>query len=87
MDVLAIWKDVINFLQTAGPWALVVTLAWTTRYLFITREKERGVVGADKQALNDRLISMAEKQNDVLEKAASNQALLLEAVKRSGGDR
>jgi len=34
----------------------------------------------EKQKLNDRIIAMAEKQNDLLERSANNQTLLLEAM-------
>lgn len=80
----AAWiKDVVDILQTGGPWTLVAALAWVTRYLYQARETDKAKHDEDKQKLNDRLISMAERQNDVFEKATQNQTLLLEAVNKA----
>jgi biopolymer transport protein ExbB/TolQ len=77
------FKDILEALQTGGPWTLLILLGWVVRYLYQAREKDRAAYDVEKQKLNDRLLGMAEKQNDVLEKATANQALLLEAVQRS----
>ncbi len=74
------WVDFLYALQTGGPWTIVLGLAFAVRHLHIARDKDREVYDEQKQKLNDRLIGMAEKQNDVLERATANQSLLLEAV-------
>lgn len=77
----------VGFLQTGGPWSLLALALWAVKFMHDKREldrikhdDERDKHDADKQRLNDRLISMAEEQNKVLEKATHNQALLLEAI-------
>lgn len=73
-------KDVLDALQTGGPWSIVMALSYVVRFLYVGREKDRDRHAEEKQKLNDRLIAMSERQNEVLERATANQALLLEAV-------
>lgn len=75
-------KMLVEILQTGGPWTLVVTLAYVVKYLYQAREQDRLRHDEEKQKLNDRIIGMAEKQNDLLDRADLNQKLLLEAVRR-----
>jgi len=82
VDSLGI-KDILEAIQTGGPWTLLIGAGWVVRYLYQGREGDRDRHDAEKQKLNDRLIGMAEKQNEVLEKATHNQVLLLEAVQRA----
>lgn len=73
-------KDVLDALQTGGPWSIVMALSYVVRFLYVGRENDRDKHAEEKQKLNDRLIAMSERQNEVLERATANQALLLEAV-------
>lgn len=81
-EATSTWREILEALQTGGPWTLLLVAGWVIRYLYQGRERDRDRHDAEKQKLNDRLIGMAEKQNEVLEKATSNQALLLEAVQQ-----
>lgn len=75
-------KGITEVLSTGGPWTLVLFLGFVVKYLYQAREQDRVRYDEEKQKLNDRIIAMAEKQNDVLDKAELNQKLLLEAVRR-----
>ena len=72
----------ISVVQTGGPWSLVVILGLVVWYLHSAREKDRLRHDDEKQKLNDRIISMAEKQNDLFDKAELNQKLLIELMRR-----
>jgi hypothetical protein len=52
------------------------------KYLYQAREQDRVRHDEEKQKLNDRIIGMAEKQNELLDRADLNQKLLIEAVRR-----
>lgn len=71
-----------TMLQTGGPWSLVVILGGVVWYLYSAREKDRLRHDDEKQKLNDRIISMAEKQNDLFDKTELNQKLLIELMRR-----
>ena len=75
-------KIVVEVLQTGGPWTLVLGLAYVVKYLYQAREQDRVRHDDEKQKLNDRIIGMAEKQNDLLDRADLNQKLLLEAIRK-----
>jgi hypothetical protein len=75
-------KMLVEILQSGGPWTLVLGLAYVVKYLYQAREQDRVRHDEEKQKLNDRIIGMAEKQNDLLDKADLNQKLLLEALRR-----
>ena len=75
-------KGVTEVLSTGGPWTLVLFLGVVVKYLYQAREQDRVRYDEEKQKLNDRIIAMAERQNDVLDKAELNQKLLLEAMRR-----
>lgn len=75
-------KLAVEILQAGGPWTLVVGLTYVVRYLYQAREQDRVRHDEEKQKLNDRIIGMAEKQNDLLDRADLNQKLLLEALRR-----
>lgn len=75
-------KMLVDILQSGGPWTLVLGLAYVVKYLYQAREQDRVRHDEEKQKLNDRIIGMAEKQNDLLDKADLNQKLLLEALRR-----
>ena len=75
-------KTVVEVLQTGGPWTLVLGLAYVVKYLYQAREQDRIRNDEEKQNLNDRIIGMAEKQNDLLDRADLTQKLLIEAVRR-----
>lgn len=76
-------KAIVDVLSTGGPWTLVLGLAYVVRYLYQAREQDRVRHDEEKQKLNDRIISMAEKQNDLFDRAEITQKLLLDAVRRS----
>ena len=76
-------KDILDALQTGGPWTIVIFLGYAVRYLYQAREKDHTLHDVEKQKLNDRLIGMSEKQNEVLEQATANQTMLLEAVQNA----
>lgn len=75
-------KMLVEILQAGGPWTLVVSLAYVVRYLYQAREQDRVRHDEEKQKLNDRIIGMAEKQNDLLDRADLNQKMLLETLRR-----
>jgi hypothetical protein len=75
-------KAITEILATGGPWTLVVFLGVVVKYLYQAREQDRVHYDAEKQKLNDRIIAMAERQNDVLDKTELNQKLLIEAMRR-----
>lgn len=75
-------KMLVEILQAGGPWTLVLALAYVVKYLYQAREQDRVRHDEEKQKLNDRIIGMAEKQNDLLDRADLNQKLLIEAVRR-----
>jgi hypothetical protein len=75
-------KMLVEVLQAGGPWTLVLGLAYVVKYLYQAREQDRVRHDEEKQKLNDRIIGMAEKQNDLLDRADLNQKLLIEAVRR-----
>lgn len=75
-------KAITDVLSTGGPWTLVLFLGVVVKYLYQAREQDRIRYDEEKQKLNDRIIAMAERQNDVLDKAELNQKLLLEAMRR-----
>jgi hypothetical protein len=75
-------KMLVEILQAGGPWTLVIGLAYVVKYLYQAREQDRVRHDEEKQKLNDRIIGMAEKQNDLLDRADLNQKLLIEAVRR-----
>lgn len=72
----------VTVMQTGGPWSLVIVLAGVIWYLYNAKEKDRVRHDDEKQRLNDRIISMAEKQNDLFDRAELNQKLLIELMKR-----
>lgn len=76
-------KLLTEILQTGGPWTLVVGLAVVVKYLYQAREQDRVRHDEEKQNLNDRIIVMAEKQNDLFDRAELTQKLLIEAVRRN----
>ena len=76
-------KMLTEVLQTGGPWTLVVGLAVVVKYLYQAREQDRLRYDEEKQKLNDRIIGMAEKQNDLFDRAELTQKLLLDAIKRT----
>jgi len=76
-------KTLTEVLQTGGPWTLVVGLAAVVKYLYQAREQDRVRHDEEKQKLNDRIIVMAEKQNDLFDRAELTQKLLIEAVRRN----
>jgi hypothetical protein len=76
-------KSIIEVLQTGGPWTLVVSLAVVVKYLYQAREQDRLRHDEEKQKLNDRIIGMAEKQNDLFDRAELTQKLLLDVIKRN----
>jgi hypothetical protein len=78
--VSPVLKEILEALQTGGPWTIVVVLGYVVRYIYVGRENDKDRHAEEKQKLNDRLIAMSEKQNEVLERATANQTLLLEAV-------
>jgi len=75
-------KAITEALSTGGPWTIVLFLGVVVKYLYQAREQDRVRYDEEKQKLNDRIIAMAERQNDVLDKAELNQKLLLEAMRR-----
>lgn len=75
-------KMITEILQTGGPWTIVVGLSVVVKYLYQAREQDRVRHDEEKQKLNDRIISMAEKQNDLFDRAELTQKLLLEAIQR-----
>jgi hypothetical protein len=75
-------KMLVEVLQAGGPWTIVLGLAYVVKYLYQAREQDRVRHDEEKQKLNDRIIGMAEKQNDLLDRADLNQKLLIEAVRR-----
>lgn len=79
------FREIVELLQTGGPWTLLVVAGWVIWKLYEKREADKVKHDAEKQHLNDRLLAMAERQNEVLEKATRNQALLLEAVREAQG--
>lgn len=76
-------KMVAEILQTGGPWTLVVALAVVVKYLYQAREQDRVRHDDEKQKLNDRIIKMSEKQNELFDSAELTQKLLLEAIRRN----
>jgi hypothetical protein len=76
-------KAIVEVLSTGGPWTLVLTLAGVVKYLYQAREQDRLRYDDEKQKLNDRIINMSEKQNELFDKAETNQKLLLEVVRRN----
>lgn len=76
-------KGIVDVLSTGGPWTLVLGLAYVVKYLYQAREQDRIRHDDEKQKLNDRIIGMAEKQNDLFDRAEVTQKLLLEAVRRN----
>ena len=76
-------KEFLDALQTGGPWTVVLAMFYVVKHLHDKRDQDRAKYDDDKQKLNDRLIAMSETQNDVLEKATVNQALLLDMVERA----
>lgn len=75
-------KSIVEILQSGGPWTLVLGLAYVVKYLYQAREQDRIRHDEEKQKLNDRIIKMAEKQNDLLDSADLNQKLLIEALRK-----
>lgn len=75
-------KMLTEILQTGGPWTLVVGLSIVVKYLYQAREQDRVRHDEEKQKLNDRIIGMAEKQNDLFDRAELTQKLLLDAITR-----
>jgi hypothetical protein len=78
-------KMIVDTLQSGGPWTIVAGSAYVIKHLFQAREKDRERHDAEKQKLNDRIIAMAEKQNDIFDRAELTQKLLLEALKKGNG--
>lgn len=73
-------KEILEALQTGGPWTVVIALGYVVRVLYVRNEQRTAEHAEEKQKLNDRIIAMAEKQNETFEKVTQNQTLLLEAV-------
>jgi hypothetical protein len=80
------FKMLVDVLQYGGPWTIVAGGAYVVKHLFQAREKDRERHDAEKQKLNDRIIAMAEKQNDIFDRAELTQKLLLEALKKGNGN-
>lgn len=76
-------KATVEALSTGGPWTIVVALSVVVKYLYQAREQDRLRYDDEKQKLNDRIIGMSEKQNELFDKAETNQKLLLEVVRRN----
>lgn len=73
------WTEVLS---AGGPWTLLLGALYAVRHLYLAREADRAKFDADKQALNDRLVAMATRQNEILVRATDNQQLLLAAMNR-----
>lgn len=84
-ESMSAFQQALDAIKTGGPWTLVLALSWVVRFLYLKREADKEKHDTEKQKLNDRLLGMAEKQNEVLEKATENQAAILEAM--TGGKR
>jgi|SanBayMetagenome_1026888.scaffolds.fasta_scaffold37743_3 hypothetical protein len=80
------FKMLVDALQYGGPWTIVAGGAYIVRYLYQARERDRERNDEEKQRLNDRIIGMAEKQNDIFDRAELTQKLLLEALKKGNGN-
>lgn len=78
--VTTTFQQVLEMLKTGGPWTLVIFLGWVVRFLYVKRETDKEKHDEAKQKLNDRILEMANKQNEVLERAVENQALILETI-------
>lgn len=84
---ISLFKEILSVVETGGPWTVIVVLGYVIRVLYTKidtiLETHRQIMvthAEEKQKLNDRIIAMAEKQNDLLERSANNQTLLLEAM-------
>jgi hypothetical protein len=80
--VMDTFSSIVETLKTGGPWAIIAVMGWVIRHLYTQRDSDRTKHDDEKQKLNDRLIAMAEKQNEIFEKASDNQTLLLAALER-----
>ncbi len=75
--------ELMTAIKDGGLVAALAVSLYVIRYLFEKRESDKAAADAKIQALNDRLIGMSEKQNDVLDRSTQNQHLLLQAVNRA----
>lgn len=76
-------KSIIDVLLAGGPWSITAIFGAALRYVYVARERDRAKSDAEKQALNDRIIAMAERQNEVLEQAVSNQRRIIGAMEQT----
>lgn len=77
-------KVVAEMLRDLGPWGFCAVLMYVVRFLYVGREADRAKADAEKQALNDRLISAVEEGNTVMNAATRNQERILDAVLHRG---
>jgi len=73
------WTEVLS---AGGPWTLLLGALYAVRHLYLAREADRAKFDVEKQALNDRIIAMAQKQNEILVRTTDNQKLLLAAMNK-----
>ena len=71
---------VVDVLKTGGPYTITAIALYVARFLYLRNEVMRAEHDKRVQALNDRIIGMAEKQNAILERATNNQQVLLDAL-------
>lgn len=75
------FDQALDLLMKGGFFTISLGEAWVIRYLYIEHKKENEKHAAEKQQLNDRIISNTAEQTKLLTEVNSNQKMLVEALR------